>query len=212
MAKQITIFGATGFVGKKLIRLAIERGYKIKALARSKNKLKEFESKIEIIEGDYFDLNKIDEAIHGSSAILSTIGPPLKAKGIDESKYHDSLNHLINRLEKKGSTKFINISGAAIKFPDEKLSFKRKALRLMLNLMAQQMINVKDGELEILTNSNIDFISIRPPMIKDIQGEYSVNDNSLVSMSVGVDQICNFMLDNIDNDQWRRKAPLIGNI
>lgn len=211
MKKQITIFGATGFVGKHLVKLALKRGYQVKALVRSKEKLGELSQKIEIIEGDYFDYNLIDQALEGSSFVLSTVGPPLKVKNIKASDYHNALKYLVKRIEEKGIKKFINITGAGIIYPGEQLPFGRKILRLLLKLMAKQMIEVKDGELNILFNSKINFVSVRPPMIKELEGDYKTDANAFVGMGVGVDQICNFMLDNIDLELWNRKAPLIGN-
>ena len=51
--KQITILGATGFVGKKLIQKALDSGYKIKVLARDRNKLNGVSGRVDIIEGSY---------------------------------------------------------------------------------------------------------------------------------------------------------------
>lgn len=53
--KQLTIFGATGFVGKILTRKAIDRSYKLKVLVRNKSKLGDLLNQVEIIEGNYFD-------------------------------------------------------------------------------------------------------------------------------------------------------------
>lgn len=210
MENQITVFGATGFVGKQLVKQALQRGYKVKVLVRSKEKLGELSQKIEVLEGNYFDPAKIDEAIQGSLAVLSTIGPPMNAKEVNETQYHNALKQVLKSMELAGTQKFINISGAGIPYPGEQLPFARKMLRLLLKLMAKQMVKVKDEELEILFHSKINFTNVRPPMIKDAKGEYRTAENSFVGMEVGVEQICSFMLDNIEDNTWNRKAPLIG--
>ena len=78
--KQISILGATGLLGRKLLLEAMKRGIKLKVLARKTTNLQEFEHSIELIEGNYFDENKLKEALEGSKAILSTIGPPMTKK------------------------------------------------------------------------------------------------------------------------------------
>lgn len=210
MKPQITILGATGFVGKVLVKQALQEGYRVKVLVRSKKALENLKAEIEIIEGEYFSPQKVEEAIEGSIAVLSTIGPPLTDKNVDVSKYHLAMENLIQSIEKHGIRKFINIAGAGVKFPNEQLSFRRKALRLLLKLIGKNIVLVKDEELELLYNSNINFVSVRPPMIKHKTGEYKISENDFVSMKIGVEQISKFMLSSIEENTWNRKAPLIG--
>lgn len=212
MKNQITIFGATGMVGKRLVERATKRGYKVKILVRSIENLGWLDSGVEIIEGNYFDHSKLKEVMEGSVAILSTIGPPIKVKSkdVDETKYHKSLKFITETMPAEGVEKLISIAGAGIKYPGEKLSFSRKIIRLMLKMMAKQLINVKDGELEILYNSTINFVNIRPPMVKDIEGDLKVDANNVVGMKVSLNQLCDFMLDNIDGNSWNRRFPIVG--
>lgn len=212
MDRQITILGATGFTGKELVKQANERGYNVKVLVRSKPKLVPLSEKVEIVEGEYFNHDKISEAIEGSFVILSTIGPALKAKSkdVDVVAYHAALKHIVKSVNWKGLKKFINISGAGIAYPNERLPFARKLMRFMLKLTAAPVAKVKDGELEILFNSDIPFINVRPPLIKEAEGIISADESELQGMTVGVKQLAGFMLDNIENPKWNRRAPVVG--
>ena len=73
---KITVFGATGFVGAEALRQALDRQHEIKILVRSPEKIGNFQNKVEVIQGDYFNKESISKAIHGVDAIISTIGPP----------------------------------------------------------------------------------------------------------------------------------------
>ena len=211
--KQLTLFGATGFVGKILTRKAIERGYRVKVLVRDKSKLGELINQLEIIEGNYFDKRDLSRALEGSEAVLSTIGPPMNGKlsATDEDKYVNSLVYIIEQMTANNQSRLISISGAAVKMEDENPPLARKLLRVMLKMASKSTINIKDRELQLLVQSKLDWTNVRPPMIKiDAKGEFVADENKFLGMAVDVNQLTDFMLDEIEGRKWNRKAPVVG--
>lgn len=99
--KQITILGATGIIGRNLLQKAINHGVKVKILVQNKEKFGFFAQQLEVIEGNYFDTGKLQNALEGSDAILSTIGPPANGKlsSHDEDNYINSLAFIIKQME-----------------------------------------------------------------------------------------------------------------
>ena len=71
-ALPILVTGATGYVGGRLIPLLLERGYRIRALVRSRRKLASrpwaSHPNLEIVEGDLHDEPRLRAALHGCSA------------------------------------------------------------------------------------------------------------------------------------------------
>jgi len=71
-AQPILVTGATGYVGGRLIPLLLERGYRIRALVRSRRKLASrpwaSHPNLEIVEGDLHDEPRLRAALHGCSA------------------------------------------------------------------------------------------------------------------------------------------------
>jgi putative NADH-flavin reductase len=117
--QQITILGATGFVGKNLLQKAIDKKMKIKVLARNKENLKGFVPAIEVIEvieGNYFDEEKLKIALEGSETILSTIGPAInyQLSPDEEDNYINSLAYIIKQMQENKQKRWINISGAGV--------------------------------------------------------------------------------------------------
>ncbi len=60
--KQITILGATCMIGRNLLQKEINHGVKVKVLVRNKEKLGFFTQQLEVIERDYFDTTKLQNA------------------------------------------------------------------------------------------------------------------------------------------------------
>jgi putative NADH-flavin reductase len=211
--KQITIFGATGFVGKILTQKAIDRGFKVKVLVRNKSKLGELDGKVEIIEGTYFDKNALSHALQGSDAVLSTIGPPMNGKlsVAEEESYIKSLTYIIEQMETNKQSRWINISGAGVKSMKEELPFARKMLRVMLKMASKSTISIKEKELQLLEKSKLQWTNVRPPMIKEsAKGEFVTDENKFLGMAVDVNQLSDFMLNEIDSKTWIKKAPVVG--
>lgn len=211
--KQITILGASSMVGQKLLQKAIDRHIHIKVLSCHKEKLQHFTQDIELIEGNYFDKNKLQYILKGSEAILSTIEPiateQLSTK--EEDKYIATLTFIIQQMQTNRQKRWMNISGAGAKLPHENLPFARKLLRVKQFTASKSTINIKDRELQLLEQSNLDWTSVRPPMILEKEaGDFVADERKFIGNTVDLNQLCEFMFSEISKNQWIKKAPVVG--
>lgn len=78
---RITVFGGTGPTGLLLIDNALTEGHQVVAFARTPSKLPVHE-RLTPIAGHLDDTSAISEAVHGSDAVLSLLGPGTKADDI----------------------------------------------------------------------------------------------------------------------------------
>jgi putative NADH-flavin reductase len=208
---KITILGSTGFVGKVLIKKAITAGYQIKTLARNPEKLKEIKDKIEIIKGSVFESSAIELALEGAEVVLSAIGPPT-GKQCDPALYEKAMNDIVRTMNKNGIKRYIHIGGAVHKGGENEVwNFKRKFLRLFLNLFGKKILIAKHLEWEVLKSSDLDWTLIRPPRIANepASGNISVDEKNLKNLKVSVEDLSDFILQQITSNEWIRKAPLI---
>lgn len=209
---KITMFGATGFVGKRLLEMALERQHEVTVLARDPDKLGEYKSRVSCIKGDYFDAESQREALQGSEAVLSCIGPPLgpgRSKSI--GKYPAAMNQLLAELVSANITRIITIAGASVPIPDTELPLLAKITRVMMLLIGGQISRDKDEEALHLAHSDLDWTILRPPGIKaGVRGKFLASESELKNLFVNRDQICEFMLDNLSDHTWVRKAPFTG--
>ncbi|GGL41915.1 NAD(P)-dependent oxidoreductase [Nocardia jinanensis] len=78
---RITIFGGTGPTGLLLIDYALAEGHDVVAFARTPSKLPTRE-RLTAVTGQLDDAAAISEAVRGSDAVLSLLGPSTKADDI----------------------------------------------------------------------------------------------------------------------------------
>jgi len=208
---KIAIFGSTGFVGKVLINKALTAGYQVKTLVRYPEKLEGIKDRLEIIKGSVFDPLKVEAAIDGTEAVLSTIGPP-PGKPCDPWIYEKAMQDIVRIMDKKGIKRYIHIGGAAHKGGEnEYWPYNRQFLRFFLSLFSKQILVAKNLEWDVLKKSNLDWTLVRPPRIANepASGNISADEKKLNSLKISVEDLTDFILEQITSKEWIRKAPLV---
>lgn len=70
----VTIFGATGLVGKQLVKQALYKEYTVKAFGRNVYTSFDEHKNLQLIPGALFDEEQVLHAVKGSDAVLTAIG------------------------------------------------------------------------------------------------------------------------------------------
>lgn len=211
---KIAIFGSTGFLGKVLLEKALDDGYQIRTLVRNPEKLGEFKNKVDFIQGNIFETSKIEETVKETEVVISTVGPPQRNPKNPE-KYKMAMEDLIAELEKQNIKRFIHIGGSVHPGGEnENWTMGRRLLRLFLNLVWKQGLLAKQLEWEVLKVSNIDWTLVRPPQITKggSTGKVKADEKNLARTKINVEDLSNFMLDQIYSKRWIKRAPLVASV
>lgn len=208
---KICILGSTGFLGKVLLAKAIQAGYQVRTLVRDPDRLGEFRDQVEFITGTVFDPQDISETVRGTEVVLSTVGPPQRGP-VDPQKYGQAMEQLIAELRSHGITRYIHTGGAVHDGGEnEEWTFGRRALRMFLNLVFKQGLVAKHMEWEALKRSDLEWTLVRPPRIaaSPPRGTLVADGKNLASLQVNVEDLADFVLEQIDSRDWIRDAPLV---
>ncbi|MDY6801647.1 MAG: TIGR01777 family oxidoreductase [Bacteroidota bacterium] len=99
--KQITIFGATGFIGTSLTQYLLEKNYAVTAISRNKNKAHQLlDKRVNIISWDYQDVSKLTEIFELSDIIINLAGANIASKLWTKKQKQKILNSRINAGQK----------------------------------------------------------------------------------------------------------------
>ena len=87
-ARTVSVIGATGGVGRHVVRRALEAGHRVRALARTPSKLSIAHQRLERLRGDARDVGSLREAVRGAHLVLSCLGnrrgeAPVVARGTE---------------------------------------------------------------------------------------------------------------------------------
>jgi len=188
---KIALLGSTGFLGKVLLKNALNNGCQIKTLVRNPEKLNEFRNSVEFIQGNIFEANKIEETVRETDVVLSTVGPP-KRNPKNPEKYKKAMEDLVAALEKHNIKRLIHIGGAVHPGGEnENWTMGRRLLRLFLNLTWKPGLVAKQLEWEVLKVSNLDWTLVRPPQIikSGSTGKVKANEKYFVSTKINVEDL-----------------------
>ena len=92
-SKTIAVFGATGQVGRHFIPLALEAGYRIRALVRTPEKFTQRDHEhVETFQGSATEAGDVAKVVEGSQLVVSLLGNPSKTVLIMERSNRNILD------------------------------------------------------------------------------------------------------------------------
>ena len=207
---QITILGASGQVGKATLREALSKGYQVKVLVRSPDKLGDLKEKVTIIKGDLLDGMSVEQALQGSVVVINAAGG---VKEPDQYKKFQLIGTILTeKMKLLGITRLINISGAVMNLPTEKLDLKRKIMKVFVSLIFRQMKQAQEAFLPIIINdNNVSWTFVRVAMIskKPGTGKVLANDKQMPGTTIMLEDLGKFIVEQITSTEWIKKAPLV---
>ncbi len=119
-SSTVLVAGATGYLGSEICRQLIAKNRKVRGLVRAtsdSNKVAHLkESGVETIEGDLKDKGSLEDALHGVSAIISTVSSTLSRQEGDSIQTVDDegQNNLVDAAISAGVSQFIYVSFCAM--------------------------------------------------------------------------------------------------
>lgn len=213
--KDIVILGATGYVGRALLKEALDRGEKVTAIVRNADKLKDFNSpNLTVVEGDITDPEVIVKYAKGKDAIISAYNPGWS----NPNMYEETLENYPKILEgakESGVPRLLIVGGAGS-------LFVKPGLRLMDTgtLPEAWLPGVRSmGKfyLDTLTNENdIDWVFLSPAAnLGNLQygertGKYRVGKDDLLvdengESFISVEDYAMAMIDELENPKHHKE-------
>jgi uncharacterized protein len=210
---KIAILGSTGFVGKVLLEQSLGNGHQVKTLVRDPEKLGDYKEMVEYVSGNASQSDKLEKAVAGADVVLSTL-PPIE-NGKDPDKSAKVMEDLVAILERNAIKRYIHLGGAVHGGgTNENWTLGRRLLKMYLNIVCKPVLIAKQLEWEVLRRSNLDWTLVRPPRITKEKpiGHLAADEKNLASVQVNVEDLVDFLLTQIDSQEWIEKAPLVATI
>ncbi len=110
--KQVTIFGASGQVGQRILNLVLDKGFLVNVLTRDKSKFDPHPNQI-IIEGS-FDQTTISKAVQGSSVVYNCVGIGGLGDGKPNNTVSNATQIMISAMKQHSVSRIICMSNIGI--------------------------------------------------------------------------------------------------
>jgi putative NADH-flavin reductase len=161
---KMFILGATGGIGRHLLREALERGHQVTAYVRSPQKIGSTHERLSVVEGDVFNADQMARAMSGHDLVLSAFGPTT----LRSSTLRRDFGRTLAAAMRKSGVRRAQIVSAALLFRDLggfAFFLKVTLFRLLIPDMTAMEAEVCQGDQ--------DWTMVRPPRLTDGPAKHS---------------------------------------
>ncbi len=207
---KLAIFGGTGKTGQQLVQQALDAGHEVVMLARTPSNVTLQHEKLTVVPGDILDANQVAQVIQGADAVLSVLGPRSNKPEFVISR---GTEHILNAMKQHQVRRIIISAGAGVRDPLDKPKFIDHVFGILLNMLSKNAVEDMKQVVEKVRQSDRDWIVVRVPRLTEqpAQGTLKVGYVGDITSQLSRADMAAFMLKQLDNDMYLRKAPAISN-
>lgn len=207
MVMIITVLGAGGQVGQRVVALCMERGYTVTALVHSHNPFAD-QAGLTVIAGDIYSHADISRALVGSDAVISTLGSwHTKRKDVLRS----AMELVVPAMNVAGIKRIITVTGSGALWSGDQVRLIDRLGRFLLLIIAPKILRDGEAHIELLARGGLDWTTVRSPvMTGSEQDGYALR----ARLPIGVATIprlavATAMVDLLTSSDFDRQAPVI---
>lgn len=211
---NITLFGASGAIGKIVIEHALrDKDNMVTAYVRNPDRLKISNPNLKVIVGELDNQALVHQAVGDSDVVISTLGPAMsrKVKGTPVADGHGTIMAAMKKLHKK---RFITLATPTLQSDEDKKQFSTVFPGIMAKLfLPNGYLEMKKME-RLLKESKLDWTVVRiiNPNVKHKNQEYTISlGDEPAKMGVSRENIGKFMCRVAKENLYVRKMPIIFN-
>ncbi|RPE41548.1 putative NADH-flavin reductase [Streptomyces sp. Ag109_O5-1] len=160
---NLTVFGATGGIGREIVRQALASGHRVTAVVRDPARLTVTGPGLEVVRADLTDPEVVRPAVTGRDAVLSGLGP----RGRKDAGVAARLTRtVLAAMQAEGVRRLVVVSAAPVgPEPDDGL-LDHSVRALVGSILKPVYDDLREMEAE-LSRSGTNWTSVRPPRLQD---------------------------------------------
>jgi putative NADH-flavin reductase len=209
---KLTIFAATGGIGRQLLEQAIAAGHDVTAVARNPQSLADAAARAVAADLSSADPAALQPAVAGADAVLSALGPRTKA---DVGVAARGTKVITRAMQAAGVRRIIVVSAAPIgtvpsparPHPPRHDPGDGFIIRYLADPIVKRVLRAHYADLarleDVLRASDLDWTAVRPPRLTDkpVTGRYRTAYGQNIRHGVFVSRadVAHYMLSVLDN-------------
>ncbi|MGW7241792.1 NAD(P)-dependent oxidoreductase [Streptomyces sp. NPDC054804] len=160
---NLTVFGATGGIGREIVRQALASGQRVTAVVRDPARLTVTGPGLEVVRADLADAEALRPAVAGRDAVLSGLGP--RGRG-DAGVAARLTRTVLAAMQAEGVRRLVVVSAGPVGPEPADGLLDRTARGLVGRILKPVYDDLREMEAE-LSGSGTDWTSVRPPRLQD---------------------------------------------
>jgi putative NADH-flavin reductase len=209
---QITVFGASGKVGRLVVHGALARGYKVVAFVHSHDPFEKTD-KLKVVKGDIYRGQDVAKALKGSRVVVSCLGSwGRKTASGNRNVLTSAMLEILPAMKTQKIERIVTLTGSGALAPNATPSrAHRWFMRLTAPFPAGKVF--KDGEthMKLLQGSGLAWTTVRSPLMNNKNNaKYKLNGgNGNHYQTISRQAVASAIVDQLESLKWLHKAPVI---
>jgi putative NADH-flavin reductase len=206
---KILVLGATGGTGRLIVSEALARGYDVTALVRSPEKGIHLKG-AKLIIGDARDEQALREALKGRDAVMSSLGSAASPFR-EVTLLSTATRALVSAMKAEQVSRLVCITGIGAGDSAGHGGFLFD--KLIFPLLLRNVYADKNRQEAIVRDSGLDWVVVRPSVLNDKPARHTIR--ALTDLSefhggtISRADVARFVLDQVRDNTWLRRSPLI---
>lgn len=204
---RVTVFGATGGIGRQVVDRALAAGHEVHALIRDPSKLTLPD--VSVTTGDLADGQAIDRAVEGSDAVIWAVGAT-QNKADQVELFETAARELVAAMKRHGVRRLVALSGAGITLVGEHKPIRDRLTSGLVRLLVRHVVESKRREYLVFRESGLDWTLVRPPRV--VEGGptgHLVASSTFVGARITQADLATFMVDQLGDRTYIGGAPYV---
>lgn len=208
---KVTVFGATGNVGRLAVERLLKNGHEVTAFARRPGKIGIDDPKLRLQAGDAFDAADVENAVRGHEAVVITIGAGMSRKSLIRSQ---GTMNVIQAMETHGVRRLICQSTLGAHESWSNLNFFWK--RIMFGALLKPVFRDHELQEKLVRASGLDWTIVRPSAFADgpatgsFKEGFGPEEHGL-KLTISREDIAAFLTRQVGDLTYLRRAVAISN-
>ena len=205
---KLVIFGATGKIGKEIVKQSLAQGNEVTAFVRDPSKMALDNDDLKIVTGDIYEITAVTRAIKGQDAVICSLGTNELGKTTVRS---EGTANIIKAMKENHVNRLVVVSAMGVGESWSTLSFVNKLFFATLLSSARQ-----DHEKQevVVKESDLDWTIIRPSGLTDtpLTESYAIGENIRATTSkIARADVAHAIIEELQDNTYLHKAVTITN-
>ena len=213
---KVTVFGATGAIGRLVVDDLLEAGHDVVAYVRNPDKVPPHwpTDRVHIVVGAITDPAAVDDAVRCGQAVISTLGPDMsrKATGLP---LVEGTRLIVTAMQRHQIQRFIGMATPSVLDPRDRRTLQPRVSTLLARTFLRRAYDEIVGMSKIIMSSDRTWTLVRFLAPRDGAARRHVRSGFFGTDRIGWTitraDIAQFLTGQLDDQRYLNAAPAVSN-
>ena len=208
----ILVIGASNGTGLETVKRALEKGYSVRAFARSADQISIDNPKLERLNGDATVAADVRKALLGIDVVIQTLGvktgPEMIVRGT--KLFSEATRVLVRAMQDKGVSRLIALTGFGT---GDSRNQGGCLYDLGFNAILGRVYDDKNVQEHLIRSSDLAWTIARPVILTDrpatLRYQVALDPADWRPGTIARADVADFLVGQVSSDEYLRKAPVL---